>query len=525
MSENKLKNQENTNTKKCAERRIKSTHTETSAEYILPDYMGDIKRILKSTATLLPAGQYADGGEVSFSGIVTYKVLYVDGDGIMTEASFSSDYEFSGAVGEGFEGAMADSELGGVHVRPTGPRKLSAKATVISDIYICEEMEIASPENCEKAEKNIKTVNVHGAEYFSSGEREYAEEAVTLEGVRYEEVEAVSSSGKARVDDVKIVGGCVRILGELELEAILCVSADAIVRVEKKIPFEETLEGDVRDGCAGAMAFGYVTSVNVGINDMESDGDGFGTSVVLSAIAEFKAKTDYNVSQELICDAFGTDRKTDAEYRDFCYDEHICNSTYKKKISFERDRESLGAQNFNTIISKEASPKRICAKASGGNIIIEGEIGFSVVATANEKGEYTPFKCAYSFEDLIKCDREIPDGCEIDLHVYVGEESVVADGADVAFGCSIVCFLSVIESKRKLVLSALKDTDDVSCGCVSVVTVYYPDKSESLWDVAKKYSVSPVAIAEENKLSADCVSSPDSPSALAGVKRLFIHKM
>ena len=54
-----LKNQ------KCAD-----VYTESQTDYVLPDYLGDVRKILFTEAVLRPSGRFAGGDEVEFSGIV-----------------------------------------------------------------------------------------------------------------------------------------------------------------------------------------------------------------------------------------------------------------------------------------------------------------------------------------------------------------------------------------------------------------------------------------------------------------------
>ena len=81
--------------------------TETAAEHVLPDYQGDIKKVLSSTATVIPAGKFISGTEAQLSGSVAYDILYADAQGQLTSAQFSSDYELSVPVSEDTRDAVA----------------------------------------------------------------------------------------------------------------------------------------------------------------------------------------------------------------------------------------------------------------------------------------------------------------------------------------------------------------------------------------------------------------------------------
>ena len=127
------------NTAECGERacrHIGGIRAETGVDMILPDYMGDIKRIISIKAVAEPAGGFESDSEIEFSGTVEYKVIYLDCDGAITEASMSSDYEFSVKLPDGYCNSFDLIEVLSQSVRAAGPRKLSAKAVVGADVFM-----------------------------------------------------------------------------------------------------------------------------------------------------------------------------------------------------------------------------------------------------------------------------------------------------------------------------------------------------------------------------------------------------
>ena len=73
---------------KCAD-----VYTESQADYALPDYLGDVRKILFTEAALRPSGRFAGGDEVEFSGVVVYNVVYLDAENNLSSAEFTSDYD------------------------------------------------------------------------------------------------------------------------------------------------------------------------------------------------------------------------------------------------------------------------------------------------------------------------------------------------------------------------------------------------------------------------------------------------
>ena len=57
----------------------------------------------------------------------------------------------------------------------------------------------------------------------------------------------------------------------------------------------------------------------------------------------------------------------------------------------------------------------------------------------------------------------------------------------------------------------------------SVVTVYFPTGSDSLFDIARRYHTTPERIASLNSLTEECVNLSGAPESLGGLKRLIIR--
>ena len=118
------------------ESRISAIHTESGCEYILPDYKGQIKKLLLFTAKPIEAGKYESEQGCSCSGIVEYKMLYYDANGDLTSLEFTSDYDFEVRCGAPIADSYVTTKVAASSVRVLGPRKISVKCTLCSDVFV-----------------------------------------------------------------------------------------------------------------------------------------------------------------------------------------------------------------------------------------------------------------------------------------------------------------------------------------------------------------------------------------------------
>ena len=121
------RNSEFTRNVKCSD-----VYTESVADYSLPDYLGDVRKILFTDAALRPSGRFAGGDEVEFSGVVVYNVVYLDADNNLSSVEFTSDYDYSvKCSAENYKDSISNTRVSNYAVRLMGPRKMSARASLV----------------------------------------------------------------------------------------------------------------------------------------------------------------------------------------------------------------------------------------------------------------------------------------------------------------------------------------------------------------------------------------------------------
>ena len=76
----------------------KSISSETAADFTLPDYQPEIKRLLRVSATVLPPSRYVGDRECEITGNIDYYVLYIGSDNAIYCAPLTGDYKISAPV-------------------------------------------------------------------------------------------------------------------------------------------------------------------------------------------------------------------------------------------------------------------------------------------------------------------------------------------------------------------------------------------------------------------------------------------
>ena len=68
---------------------------ESGGEFVLPDYLPKVQKVLRLEANVLPPAKYMSGSEAQMSGSVLHSLIYLGEDGETSATVLPSKYEFS----------------------------------------------------------------------------------------------------------------------------------------------------------------------------------------------------------------------------------------------------------------------------------------------------------------------------------------------------------------------------------------------------------------------------------------------
>lgn len=514
-----------TSTEFTKRERIGDVYTDTAADYSLPDYCTDVRRILFTKADVLPSGKFETGESVEFSGIVSYTVVYVDAENQIGEASFSSDYDFAVKCdAQTFCASTAKTSVSGYSLKLLGPRKISAKAALVSKVELAkkETVEVSGDafEKEEHPEVKMSCVGIQSMALSEVADREYAEQLLHIDGVAADEVSVVYTDSECRVDSCEVSDGELSMKGEILVRALVNRAEDAMFVTEGRLKFDESIP-------SGMLTNGMVLSPNVNISSQKCtlSPDENGVSVVVNLIAEFSAMGVENQKISVITDAYMKSQESENSFDSFRYSE---------LADFVKDRfehvdtvtkEELDAEGIREAICLDASVKLESAEIEGDAVKMTGQIKYSGILSGvdeNAKIFYHPFKHTSQFEQNININCQNNGGLKADIDLTVGGFKASVDSSGLRLCSNISAAVTVSEEKElsRLVKSTLVPDTEISANMAKIV-VYYPEDGESLFDIAKKFHTTVEKVAMDNSISVKTALSDGEPT-VSGVKKLLI---
>lgn len=462
------------------------TH-DNSADFILPEYMSPIRRVVSVEASPLPESRFQSGTALELGGTLAFRVLYIGEDSTLNCASVTTEYIASCSLGDvqipDASRIGVDTTAENVSCRVTGPRAFSLRTRMKTALLhlqhrSAEESALdtagirLSPQEEQSIERQSKTsCDVH----LSRGEV-----TCTASGnLRLTpETKVIRAAGSVRVEEARAQAGEVLARGETILHVLTLSPDGRFITVESRAPFSETIP--VSDAASGAEARAWGRSASVILRPGE-------TETAWEIEYDLEAETALSEEKTYTSDAYSTAfaSETESETMDSL---HLLRCGVSAlTVTGESGRQSK-ASPAESVIDTCAVASADHVEMRDGKLILHGIAAVSVLLTGNG--------------DVVSEEFTLPFRCE--MNARSGE------GTDLIFRCSV----EVISASARPEGEKLAVTLDL---CISItamsrsvihpvkkitvnraepqkrregsVRLCFPEPGEPVWEIAKRYAV------------------------------------
>ena len=469
---------------------------ESHGEYHLPDYAGDIKKMLCSSARIVPTGKFFGGEEVQFAGSVHYDFWYLDSENTLTHEAFSADYEFSCPRGNAADGAI-ETSVSHFTLRPSGPRRVSAKATLEGRVtlrevaeYICEADEGA------RLHKRLAEIEVGERIFSSPKEREFAERIPLPSALSDTETEILFSEANVQIESAEAQDGEVLLRGCTVFCAVVSVGGLAPIRLCERYPFDERV---ALEECTADMAVavsGFVTSLTAELADTPE------RAITFHAICEFACTAERNKLLSVVRDAFCEHGVTTAEEELLACEAFGGVKNLQRKVELHLPMEGEN-DHADGVFYLTATLKNVLCTPQQKELVLSAEAEITaLVYTLAEDGAITygaRKATAPITASLPPIATALTGGTyEAAAEVYACE-GFIEDG-DLAVTLDLLLVEKCTARREIACVRRVQSEPYGKENFVPSCTLCFPADSDSLWTVAKRYAVSPAALAAQNRI-------------------------
>ena len=491
----------------------KSISSETAADFTLPDYQPEIKRLLRVSATVLPPSRYVGDRECEITGNIDYYVLYIGSDNAIYCAPLTGDYKISAPVEHpsGEESYIASPESlvtvvsDTVSGRVTAPRRINikcrlrARAQVFGDSPV-DAGEIGQNEDIQVLKSILRSSRV------SCGMRDTVRVSDEIICDRGEgDLRVIYGEGRVLFGEVMPTSGEIFCRGDVYLKLMLCRDDGSLpYTVTRKIPISASVQVTGAESGGSATAKGTVTDMSITV---EEGRIGIDLGVAVEAEVCFEEMTEH------VKDVYSTERAAENVYKRVSLPTFATafggNFTLSDSAALDEVGIAAGAKIVDAC--GFAIPEEY--KLEGGGCAVSGKARFSLLL--EKDGEFSTAEMELPFSYRTGANGEFDRAI---CSAEVVSVRARADGDRVGIDAEIAISGRAYAEREKRMLSRVGFGEPLRHERGETV-VCYPSKDDSLWSVAKRYGASLSRVAEANGLLTD---EPDLTESLEGKNFLII---
>lgn len=487
------------------------TH-DVSEEFVLPDYVNEVRRVLMTRAQVLPESKYIadsqNGTSLDFGGTVTYFVIYTDDEGKLCSTPLSSNYEASTILKSTPSEVLIDTSPDSVTTRVSAPRRLTIKTRLKSKIFGYEEKEICESilqrssadelfierlyeENCSLSASTASLQGIKISDKFDTG---------SLSSLR-----PVLCDAQAILKDVKPSNGSVSCHGEATVKCI-CESDGELITLSKVLPIYEEVGLD--DVCPSDTVKATARCVSLSISSEEHEN---GSELFFDMSCEIDCEAIRNSDITLTKDCYSTKNAMETKHRELELYSLVRGGNASFSLNESVKRKSKDKLEIIDTILEPVFEK---CDFKGERACFIGRLCTSIIAKGEgESGEYLCESYDVPFKYELELARQV-QGPIVRGNFSASLVNAKYSDDKLLLNAEIYPSVMVLEKSTTTILDTAtlkKDTEfkkDASC-----VRVFFPNDGDVLWEIAKKYHTTRDKIMEQNSLDSD---------SLEGVKSIII---
>lgn len=465
----------------------------------MPDYCRGIQRILRSCVTPRISSKSISGQSLVIEGTVCFSLIYLDEDNNISSYEHSVPFSKTVDLGSNFENCSVAvrAKCGYMNTKAVTLRKLEVHSIIELQVKImCRRMtEIISDIDC--PEVFVNRGEAPATTPISSAEKNIIiEEELEIGSTQPSIGCIVRYDAHPTVTNHKIINDKVIVKGELHLDVLYCAENNASAeKFSATVPFSQIVDIDgVSEECE--------CDVNLDVAFLElkprSTYDGEIRSFMLNSKICIGVRAVCNNDVAVIYDAYSPKfnlsiKNTDAAFEkivDSVAENYIC----KKKIEFSDG-------DIANIIDLWCNCVLQGYRIDNNCLIINGTVNVSMLSENEDKitnyfERPIDFEYRYSAQDMPHDVR-----CEPSVSVVNTSYTITGDNT-VEVRVELSVNAAVYEIKRINILTSVDTLSDQQtkplCDCAMMI--YYAEKGEKIWDIAKHFNASPNEIMEINSV-------------------------
>ena len=467
------------------------------ADFSLPEYMPEILRIIKSTAQPKVNSCKAVGERVTVDGECELRMIYTAEDGCIY--SFSQSRPFTRHCENNiFNDATdinCDVSVSYVNCRATSTKRAEIKAGIVIKInaFLEETEEIISVEEAmiEKKCMPVRAMSLGCKKTRTFSMSDTASLSVPCAFI-------ISSRASAVCTEVKKISNKIMVKGDAVVEVCYVNANDKSCTelIRHTLPINQILEFDGME----ERFTGNVT-LNVSAVDvmLKNEQDGVGSSLDIGLSIDASASMWEEKDLVVINDAYAVGSSIDLKKQSMVFFTPLdeIRDTYIFRENFQ-----VSGEGVSKVMGSTCEITNIVAKKENEMLAVSANLSLSVLIK-DTSGSISNINKILDIKYERKADYENSDiFCLPGLSVF-SLDCAEKGNNSIDVRAEINVAASVFGKVFVDAVSDITESENQPIRNSNAITVYFPEESESLWSIARRYNTTVCAIAEENGLEGD----------------------
>ena len=475
----------------------KSIEQAIDCEINLPDYCGDISRILECFAFPNITGSSLSAGKIAIEGNTLVRLLYIS-DGEIYSYEQSCPFSLKSDISCDSVGASLDISvaLQYINCRAASSRRAEAHGAFVikAKISACRQKEVIDrieDDNMQIKKDSITACSASGSVCSNVN----VEQVVDIGNTKSHIKSIIRNTAFADISETKQVAGKILAKGQLKIKTLYKSEDDTLETIENSLPFSQILDVEGVNEESIADIKSDLISLEITVKP-----SALGTMSLMdiSAVVMLCACSYNCIEFPVLKDAYSTAFESECSFRNVDVDKIVTTVSETFIHTFD-----IPAINVKKVIDVWCDNINCSASFENSELNFSGTVsGFALYEDEEEMLKLKEEKSEYAFKkSLTDCAnaKSSPSAKIIGCDYILGDKSI-------ELRVKIKLTAVIFETLSEKVVENITLSDKPIKKRSSLI-IYYPKNGEELWDIARTFATTDSKIIKENNLEDDIISS------------------
>lgn len=470
------------------------------ADLILPDYCPDILRVLKCDIRAAVTTRQLIGEKVTIDGTATLIVIYLDDSRRLRSYEHKLPFTTVIDIRTATENAMVETNVSTdyVNCRPVSPRRLDVKGS----LSVCAKVTAQKSEQIvsEAAGMNVelKRKMLQNSRMIANVSRSFTvKEELEVPSSKPPIASIIRSNGVCVVSDYKVIANKIILKGELTEHIVYTTDErnGGVDTMEYTLPVSQIIDVDGVDEnsqCAVTLSVNSVTA------EPKANGEGEARTVALNADINYGVKAYNNAEVPAVVDMYSTKYESDYQTKPIAVEKlnGIVSDEYTVKSVLD-----MPDDNINRVLDVWSEVNVKSAGIENNELALAGTIKTGMlVEHANGENGYYERTSDMEYRSPLQNPAE---NMTASAGAQVKDTKFTPVNGKIEVQNTIAVNASILSADKENVLTDIKVNEAAPKKAeeAAALTIYFAEKDESVWDIAKRYNTSAQQIASHNDLA------------------------